>query len=102
MPFVLIGFGAGLRGEEIPLVSLKGLLFFWNETRADPDPFIVVTFLDVLRVKPDTCGIVCPFVIATEVAFRLGSGLTGCYTREEWFRRNLRAGYSRRVNDAQG
>ena len=24
-------------------MSLKGLLFFWNETRADPDPFIIIT-----------------------------------------------------------
>ena len=43
MSFVLISFGAGLRGEEIPLVSMKGLLHFWDETRADPDPFIMVT-----------------------------------------------------------
>ena len=28
MLFVLIGFGAGLRGEEIPLVSMNGLLHF--------------------------------------------------------------------------
>jgi hypothetical protein len=31
--FMLIGFGAGLRGEEVPLVSLKGLLNFWMEMR---------------------------------------------------------------------
>ncbi len=35
--FMLIAFGAGLRGEEVPLVSLEGLLYFWEETRAgDP------------------------------------------------------------------
>ena len=43
MSFVLIGFGDGLRGEEIPLVSLKGLLLFWDETQADLDPFIMIT-----------------------------------------------------------
>jgi hypothetical protein len=32
--FMLIAFGAGLRGEEVPLVSLEGLLHFWTETRA--------------------------------------------------------------------
>ena len=31
--FRLIAFGTGLRGEEVPLVSLKGLLNFWMETR---------------------------------------------------------------------
>jgi hypothetical protein len=31
--FMLIGFGGGLRGEEVLLVSLEGLLNFWMETR---------------------------------------------------------------------
>ncbi len=31
--FMLIGFGAGVRGEEVPLVSLEGLLNFWMETQ---------------------------------------------------------------------
>ena len=31
--FMLIAFGTGLRGEEVPLVSLKGLLNFWMEMR---------------------------------------------------------------------
>ena len=43
MLFVLIGFGSGLQGDEIPSVSLKSLLHFWDETRADPDPFIMIT-----------------------------------------------------------
>ena len=30
---MLIAFGAGLQGEEVPLVSLEGLLHFWQETR---------------------------------------------------------------------
>ncbi len=32
--FMLIAFGAGLRGEEVSLVSLEGLLHFWTDTRA--------------------------------------------------------------------
>ena len=31
--FMLIAFGTGLRGEEVPLVSLEGLLNFWMEGR---------------------------------------------------------------------
>jgi hypothetical protein len=31
--FMLIAFGAGLLGEEVPLMSLEGLLHFWEETR---------------------------------------------------------------------
>ncbi len=30
--FMLIAFGAGLRGEEVPLALLEGLLHFWAET----------------------------------------------------------------------
>ena len=31
--FMLIAFGTGLRGEEVPLISLEGLLNFWEDTR---------------------------------------------------------------------
>jgi len=31
--FMPIAFGAGLQGKEVPLVSLEGLLQFWQETR---------------------------------------------------------------------
>ncbi len=33
MCFMLIAFGVGLWGKEVPLVSLEGLLHFWQETR---------------------------------------------------------------------
>ena len=33
MCLMLIAFGVGLRGEEVPLASLEGLLQFWQETR---------------------------------------------------------------------
>ena len=35
--FTLIAFGTGLWGEEVPLVSLEGLLNFWMETRRGND-----------------------------------------------------------------
>jgi hypothetical protein len=35
--FTLIAFGMGLWGEEVPLVSLEGLLNFWMETRRGND-----------------------------------------------------------------
>jgi hypothetical protein len=41
---LLISFGATLRGEEITLVSLKGMLSTWLEyTNASPHPFVMVT-----------------------------------------------------------
>ena len=42
MSFVLIAFVAGLRGEEVPLTSLKGIPSFWDETRSEKDPYIMV------------------------------------------------------------
>ena len=43
MCYVLLGFGAGLRGEEMLLVSLEGLAHFWQETQEEDDPYIMVT-----------------------------------------------------------
>ena len=43
MPYVVLGFGAGLRGEEVPQLSLKGLCCFWDETRSQADPYIMAT-----------------------------------------------------------
>jgi hypothetical protein len=53
MCYVLMSFGCGLRGEEVPLISLKGLLHFWNETRRDAeDPYIMLTLYG--RFKGET------------------------------------------------
>jgi hypothetical protein len=41
--FMLLGFGARLRGEEVPLVNLEGLLTFWMETREEEDKYMMIT-----------------------------------------------------------
>ncbi|KAL7468881.1 hypothetical protein ACHAXS_009127 [Conticribra weissflogii] len=41
--FMLIEFGAALRGEEVPLVVMDGLLQFWNETALAPCSYIMIT-----------------------------------------------------------
>jgi hypothetical protein len=41
--FILLAFGAGLRGEEVPLVDLEGLLTFWMETRQVEDQHMMIT-----------------------------------------------------------
>ena len=41
--FMLAAFGAGLRGEEVPLISLDGLLTFWDESRLDEDSHVMLT-----------------------------------------------------------
>jgi hypothetical protein len=54
--FMLLAFGAGLRGEEVPLVLLEGLLHFWEETRY-PDEgksFIMVTLSGRFKGEVDS------------------------------------------------
>ena len=43
MCYTLCEFGAGLRGEEVPLISLKGLLTYWDETQRHETPHIMLT-----------------------------------------------------------
>lgn len=50
--FVLIAFGVGLRGEEVPLVSLEGLLYFWEETGEEPQPYTMINLFG--RFKAET------------------------------------------------
>ena len=69
MSFILVGFGAGLRGEEIPLVSLRGILHFGDKTRLDPGLFIMIPCLEDSKGKPGTDVFVCPFVTTTGAAF---------------------------------
>ena len=52
MVYIIVGCGAGLRGKEVPLLSLKGLQKFWAETRDDREPFIMATLYG--RFKGET------------------------------------------------
>jgi hypothetical protein len=40
--FMLVAFGAGLQGEEVPLLSMEGLLTFWMESREVEDRYIML------------------------------------------------------------
>lgn len=41
--FVISSYLGGLRGEEVPLLSMKGLIQFWNETREHGTPHVMLT-----------------------------------------------------------
>ena len=43
MAFVVIGFCLSLRGEEVPLTVIEGLLTFWEETKKHKHPHMMVT-----------------------------------------------------------
>ena len=52
MAFVGIGFGAGLRGKEVTLTSLKGMIQFWEETMNDKDdPYVMVTLYGWFKLE---------------------------------------------------
>ncbi len=40
--FILAAFGAGLCGEEVPLLSMEGLLSFWTVSREVEDRHIML------------------------------------------------------------
>ena len=40
--FMLMSFGVGLRGEEVLLLSMEGLMTFWEESRSKQDRFIML------------------------------------------------------------
>ena len=41
--FMLVAMCGGLRGEEVPLLSLEGMLTFWEDTRREKEPYIMLT-----------------------------------------------------------
>ena len=59
MTFVLVGFGVGLQGKEVPLVSMRGLLYFWDESWLHS--------MGISKGKLATDGIICPSTITLKV-----------------------------------
>jgi hypothetical protein len=43
MSYVLCEFAAGLRGEEVPMISMSGLLTYWGETAMADRPHVMLT-----------------------------------------------------------
>ncbi len=41
--FMLATFGAALRGEEVPLISMEGLLTFWEKSKMKGDSHVMLT-----------------------------------------------------------
>lgn len=71
--FMLIAFGAGLRGEEVPLVDLGGLLTFWMETRAEEDRHMMITLQGRFKGEVDQRWHIVPICDKTRsgIPFRL-------------------------------
>ena len=70
---MLLGFGAGLRGEEVPLVNLEGLLTFWVETRGEEDRYMMITLQGRFKGEVDQRWHIVPICNVTRsgILFRL-------------------------------
>ncbi len=51
--FMLTAMCAGLRGEEVPILSLEGMLTFWEDTRLEKDPYIMMTLKGKFKGEVD-------------------------------------------------
>ena len=70
---MLLGFGSGLRGEEVPLVSLEGLLTFWSETREEEEKIMMITLKGRFKGEGDERWHMVPICNKTQfgIPFRL-------------------------------
>ena len=39
---MIIGFSVLLRGGEVPIIAIEGMVAFWEETRAHQNPHIMI------------------------------------------------------------
>jgi hypothetical protein len=71
--FMLLGFGAELRGEEVPLVNLEGLLTFWMETKGEEDRYMMTTLQGWFKGEVDRRWHIVPICDVTRlgIPFRL-------------------------------
>ena len=80
--FMLIAFGAGLRGEEVPLVSLEGLLHFWTETRAGTakERYMMMTLSGRFKGEVNSRWHMVPISDQTHFNIRYGARVGGAKT----------------------
>ncbi len=67
--FVLAALGAGLRGEEVLLISLDGLLTFWDKSRLDADSHVMLTLQGPFKGEVDEWWHLVPISDATRLGF---------------------------------
>ncbi len=70
---MLLAFGAGLRGEEVPLVNLEELLMFWMETRTEEDNYMMIMLQGRFKGEVDQRWHIVPIFdeMRSNVPFRL-------------------------------
>jgi hypothetical protein len=73
MSMVMLTFCAALRGEEVSLVSLTGLLTFWEETTMqETSPHIMLMLHGRFKGENGVCGHCIPIALRTRSSFSIG------------------------------
>ena len=81
MAYVLMEFLGDLRGEEVPLLSLKGILEFWNETTAAKQPHIMLTLHGKFKGETGLRWHCIPLPLHTKSKLPVGKWVSRCLTR---------------------
>ena len=73
MSMVILTFCAALRGEEVTLISLTGLLTFWEETTSrEKDPHILVTLHGKFKGESGVRWHCIPIALQTRTGLPVG------------------------------
>ena len=74
--FVLASYAGGLRGEEVPLIYLRGMLEFWEEGRTHNTPHVILTLLGRFRGEDKDCCHCPPLADKTKSGLHIRKYLT--------------------------
>ena len=81
MVFTHTGFCGSLRGEEVPLISQKGLLTFWDETTITvSNPHIILTLHGRFKGESGVCWHCIPIACLARLGLQV----------KKWFARLMR------------
>lgn len=69
--YVLATYCGGLRGEEVPLISLKGMLEYWEETRNHRNPHLVLALRGRFKGETDLRWHMLPQVEVTSSGIQI-------------------------------
>ena len=92
MAFVIIGFCLLLRGEEVPLTCIDGLLAFWEETREHEIPHMMITLKGKFKGKNNLRWHCVPLADKTKSQIPKRRWVSRLLARRVW-REGVTAGY---------
>ena len=80
--FVIMEHCGGLRGEELQLLPLKGILYFWEERCRYKTPHLMLTFGGRFKVKAGDMWHLLPITDVRRMRLPYDLGFVGYLIRE--------------------